>query len=157
MDKQYLQDLIKQGASSHRIADEAGTSQTNVMYWLKKHGLALTYTRNSDYHCRYCGETDPIKFYSYRKKVCGKCDNIRVKAKGRDNRQKVIEYLGGKCVKCGYNTYHCALDVHHLDPITKDPSFTNMRYWSWERTVEEIKNCILVCKNCHAAIHNGEF
>lgn len=155
MDKQQLQKLIEDGLSTYEIASTLSTSQTNVMYWLKKYKLKVKLARGTPPLCQFCGETDPGKFYSYRQRVCAKCDNERVKTKGFAHRQKVIEYLGGKCVKCGYNTFSCALDVHHCNPSTKDPNFPNMRYWSWEKTVEEIKDCILVCKNCHAAIHNG--
>ena len=126
------------------------------MYWLKQHGLKLKRQRHAPYLCRECGETDPDKFYKYRKRLCAACDNVRVKQKAADHRQKVIDYLGGECIACGYNRFNCSLDVHHRDPSTKDPGFSNMRYWSWERTTKELENCVLLCKNCHAAVHAGE-
>jgi predicted HNH restriction endonuclease len=30
-----------------------------------------------------------------------------------------------------------------------------MRGWSWESILIELKKCILLCKNCHAAYHAG--
>lgn len=27
-----------------------------------------------------------------------------------------IEYLGGKCISCGYSKYYGALEFHHRDP-----------------------------------------
>ncbi len=156
MDKNKLQELAAKGFSTRAIADYFGLSQTTAMYWIRKHSIKVKLARTPGYLCRQCGETDPAKFYSYRKKMCARCDNERVKEKAYATRERVIQHLGGACSKCGYDQFHCALDVHHLAPSTKDPTFENMRYWSWKRVVTELETCILVCKNCHAAIHNGD-
>lgn len=156
MDKAQLETYLQQGLSTREIARASGKSQTSVRYWLRKHKLPIDYVRISGYLCRHCGETDPAKFYDYRKRVCGKCDNIRVKKKAMKNRRLSIDYLGGKCAACGYNTYECALDIHHLDLTQKDPNFASSRYWSWECIVLELNGCVLLCKNCHAAVHNGD-
>ena len=37
----------------------------------------------------------------------------------------------------------------------KDHDFPHIRYWSWKRIEKEIKGCVLLCKNCHAALHSG--
>jgi ribosomal protein L37E len=156
MDAELLRQFLADGLSTRQIAAKLDVSQTTVVYWINQHHLRPKEKRTKQLICRACGETDPSKFYNYRKKLCAACDNERVKARGAAQKQRVIELLGGKCCKCGYNKFACSLDVHHLDPSKKDPLFKNMRYWSWERTVEELKNCILVCRNCHAAIHHGD-
>ncbi len=71
------------------------------------------------------------------------------------NREFVLNTLGNKCSSCGFNKYPCALDTHHTDPLKKDKNFRSMRSWSIERVKKEIKTCILLCKNCHVAFHNG--
>jgi hypothetical protein len=60
-----------------------------------------------------------------------------------------------KCSSCGYDKYKEALDIHHLDPKIKDKNFSSMRGWSIDRITNELKNCILLCKNCHTAYHCG--
>lgn len=50
----------------------------------------------------------------------------------------------------------CALDFHHIDMTKKDPHFCNCRGWSKERLLTELLGCVLLCKNCHAAVHKGE-
>lgn len=87
--------------------------------------------------------------------MCGKCANQRVIAKGRLNRRKALDHLGGACRICGYKQYECALDVHHLNPKVKDANFASMRGWSWPRLSKELEGCILLCKNCHSALHGG--
>lgn len=71
-------------------------------------------------------------------------------------RVQVIQHLGGACLRCGFDAFASALDVHHPDPSIKDPGFQAMRYWKWERVAKEIKSCVLLCKNCHAGVHAGD-
>jgi len=71
-------------------------------------------------------------------------------------REKAIEYLGGKCVYCGYDRCSAALDFHHLDEKSKSFGLSQRGLTrSWERTRKELEKCILVCANCHREIHVG--
>ena len=76
-------------------------------------------------------------------------------------REKVLDYLGGKCQNCGGTE---DLEVDHIDPSTKDPSlkrkgehdtrgFRYTRTWSW--IVEELKKCQLLCLKCHQEKTHG--
>lgn len=158
MDEQRIRELAEQGLSQRQVAKLLGTSQGNLRYWSKKYNIKFKVRgpHSAVYCCRVCGNADPKNFYTYRKRLCGNCDNERVKHKALVMRRKVIEYLGGQCRICGYNRFDCALDVHHLDPSLKDPLFKHMRYWAWERVVKELEKCVLLCKNCHVALHTGD-
>lgn len=51
----------------------------------------------------------------------------------------------------------CCLDFHHLEPGLKEFCISyacNVGY-SWKRILEEVKKCVVVCKNCHAKLHEG--
>jgi hypothetical protein len=76
----------------------------------------------------------------------------------RRKKQYAVDYFGGKCSICGYSKCLQSLDFHHLDPNEKGhkPSYIILR-WSWDRVVEELNKCILVCRNCHGEIHFGMF
>lgn len=65
--------------------------------------------------------------------------------------------MGDKCNICGYNKSKNALAFHHVDPSKKDFSISSARAsaLNWQKTVEEVKKCILVCHNCHSEIHEG--
>lgn len=71
--------------------------------------------------------------------------------------QRRAKYMEGKsCPHCG-TTENLAL--HHLDPNLKNPLLENgggtlMWRWSEERRNKELKKCIVVCRSCHAKIHN---
>ncbi len=68
-----------------------------------------------------------------------------------------VEYLGGKCIKCGYSKYPEVLEFHHKDPSTKEFNLgLNGLTRSWERTKKEIEKCDLLCANCHRERHVEE-
>lgn len=163
MERSELERLVEQGLGSRTIAKQLGASPTNVRYWLRKHGLKLRQQPfGSGYvpllrphKCSVCRETNPDKFYGHKRKICGRCQNVYNTQKGQKNRLRAIDALGGSCRLCGFDKYPCSLDFHHLNPKEKDPKFSSMRGWSWERTLAEIEKCILLCKNCHSAVHSG--
>lgn len=163
MEYSALKSLIEQRKTIKQISDILKVSQTNVRYWIKKHGLKTargphgSYTKDYEAECKCykCGETNPEKFYGHKRSICGSCHNKYNAKKGKEQRQFIIEYLGGSCKSCGYNIYPCSLDVHHKIPEEKDVSFGTARYWNKQRLISELNKCILLCKNCHAAHHGG--
>lgn len=81
----------------------------------------------------------------------------RVKEWRHRSKQRMVESMGGKCQCCGYNACKEALAFHHIDPTHKELAFGSLRAnpKTWEKVVEELKKCILVCHNCHSEIHAG--
>ncbi len=68
----------------------------------------------------------------------------------------VVEYLGGKCIKCGYDHCIAALEAHHRDPTTKSFALSlGGLTRSWERIKAEADKCDLLCANCHRELHAG--
>lgn len=122
--------------------------------------------------CSYCKECDKKritersrefklnnpKIVSERRKGY-KRDKVKVsidnKKRQRNIKQKCVDLKGGKCVVCGYNKYLAALDFHHLDPSKKSFSVTGYTT-TWEKIVVELNKCILLCSNCHRAVHSKE-
>ena len=79
---------------------------------------------------------------------------IAVTKRRKKLREMAIEFLGGKCSKCGYNKCVDALETHHVNPEEKEFSLSLRGMTrSWEKIKEELKKCILVCANCHREIH----
>lgn len=62
----------------------------------------------------------------------------------------VTEYLQEHpCVSCG-EADPIVLEFDHRDPGIKDSEVTRLlSYASWERILDEIKKCDVVCSNCH--------
>jgi len=61
-----------------------------------------------------------------------------------------------KCINCGYS-HPAALDFHHVilgpDNIKVHRLLANQAY---ERIMEEIKKCVVLCANCHRIHHHEE-
>jgi len=158
LEKSDLELLVSQNLSTREIGNKLNRGQTSIRYWLKFYNLKTNLACFSviAYNCSFCGDTNPDNFYGKKKTRCGKCHNKDVIERARENKRKARKYLGGSCVYCGFDKYQTALDFHHVDPSLKDPKFSQMSTWGWERIFQEIKKCILLCSNCHKAYHSGE-
>lgn len=83
-----------------------------------------------------------------------------VKQKQREDKRlrkiKAVEYLGGRCNKCGKDWHPSIFEFHHIDPTTKDRDPSKMLSLRWERVTAELDKCILLCANCHRLTHHEE-
>jgi hypothetical protein len=81
----------------------------------------------------------------------------RVKNWRRETKRKILEISGGKCTNCGYNKCPDALEFHHIDPSTKDFTFGSVSAHpkSWDKILQELQKCLLLCSNCHREVHAG--
>jgi 5-methylcytosine-specific restriction endonuclease McrA len=69
-----------------------------------------------------------------------------------ERRARGLAMLGGRCVRCG-TTEDLAFD--HIDPSTKLFDIADrMAQYQWERIVDELKKCQLLCSSCHGKKHN---
>jgi hypothetical protein len=68
---------------------------------------------------------------------------------------KLINYKGGKCIKCGYDKiqYPRAFNFHHRDPEIKEFGISG-NGWSFERLKSESDKCDLLCCRCHMELHD---
>ena len=121
-------------------------------------------TNKTHKKCPSCGivknrETDFYQIKGQSVKVNGLCKPCLLKSNAERRRlvkQKAVDYLGGKCSKCGYNKCVGALDFHHLNPLEKDPSYSLFKTIFNDRLKKELDKCILLCSNCHRELHYEE-
>lgn len=106
--------------------------------------------------CTDCGTTDVRQFYRGHCSTCRACQSKRVRATMQKRLKFARTLLGDKCCICGYTLYSSALSIHHLDPGVKDKQFRCHRSWSERRLRRELAGCILLCMNCHTAVHSRE-
>lgn len=75
----------------------------------------------------------------------------------RRTKLKLIEYKGGKCQQCGYDKkVPGAYDFHHRDPKKKSFRVGGMTL-KWETLKKEVNKCDLLCKICHAEVHDEQY
>lgn len=77
-------------------------------------------------------------------------------------KQRFARYKEGlSCEKCGLSGKDnvWALEFNHRDPMQKSASISFMVSggYSWERIMEEINKCSILCANCHRQEHYSEF
>ena len=111
--------------------------------------------------CVICGKPFELKEYGYTRKYCYECSDTnsvreRVNQYRHATKKALVEYKGGKCIRCGYNKCLNALQFHHLNPKEKDFNLSKSTK-PFEELKKEVDKCILVCANCHAEIHAEEF
>lgn len=116
--------------------------QYNRNYQIKNHERLLRqrrerYRKNRKKEMKYIKEwqkKNPIKYREYvfrsqyRKKL------------------RIINKLGGKCSKCGYDDL-ASLEIHHLDPTVKE------RDNDYKKEGFDLEKVVLLCANCHRKEH----
>lgn len=103
---------------------------------------------------------------------CKQCHRVRTRQWYRDNSEvvharrkrqydaiqaKIQEYkVETGCAFCD-ETYHRCLQFHHTDPSVKEYNLSDVatKGYTWNKAMNEIKKCIVVCGNCHVKVHDG--
>ena len=111
--------------------------------------------KDTNKYCLICGKPfQPKTAAANQRTCCYECvpDGIQL---GRSGLLDLIRKKhGGKCQRCGYNTYLGALDFHHINPDEKDFTIGNRDYKLID-CIHEAEKCVLLCANCHREIHAG--
>lgn len=78
-----------------------------------------------------------------------------VKRWRQNAKRRLIRAFGGKCCVCGYDKCEEVMEFHHLDPSTKETSWSQIRghIKGWSTIVDEMRKCVMVCSNCHKEVH----
>jgi len=76
-------------------------------------------------------------------------------------KQKLVDYKGGCCIICGYDSCLKALDFHHVKKEEKSFSISVMIggrqggfAYNEEEAKKEIDKTVLLCTRCHAEVHD---
>lgn len=153
----------RDGMSVAAIAAAVGTTPKRIRNLLRRHGVQWVAVRGKTVgprSCLFCGETDPSQFADrtsgQNANRCRRCHTRVEKHRNAMARLRIIGYLGGECVACGYDKCMTALHVHHTDPSVKDRDWTSARRRWDEEFQTELDTCVLLCANCHAEQHCGD-
>lgn len=170
MEKEILQNYLKEGYSLNQVSKLTGKSLTSVRYWKDKYSLKSSFVSIKDKGSVEYGETrfcprckkyiKTENFHQRRGKLnsstyCKSCTSDQTLERVRNLKLQMIEYKGGCCTRCGYDKYQGALEFHHLNPGEKDFNPSRLKRYSFDHRVKhELDKCILVCANCHREVHN---
>lgn len=160
MNKEILIKLINQGLSTWKIAEKLSTNQTQVRNWLKQHNLKTNRSLVKKLDEKICPKCKQLKkidnFYQSFKSssYCKDCISKHNTLNRQYVKQQSVDYLGGKCSKCGYDKCIAALEFHHLDPKEKDVDYANYKWNFNDKLKAELDKCVLLCANCHREEHH---
>ena len=76
------------------------------------------------------------------------------KLKTEEFKWKCLNFLGGKkCFRCDEKALPIACyDFHHLKGM-KEFELSKAKNKSWDEVEQELQKCIVICSNCHRAVH----
>lgn len=96
--------------------------------------------------CKYCNAN-----FDGEENSCSACRTMKRRIM---NKKKLVDYKGGKCCRCGYDTNIHALHFHHRNPEDKKIKVADeLHSRSIEKLFEEVDKCDLLCANCHIIEH----
>lgn len=90
---------------------------------------------------------------SWKKQLADKASRIKINSDLNRQFVKRVKSIFG-CSVCGYKKSLMALHFHHTGP--KKNEVSKMFGYSRKSLKEEMRNCILVCSNCHCEIHEND-
>lgn len=109
--------------------------------------------------CSTCKlEKQDNEFYSKGKEartssMCKSCFNAYCITRWKNRKILIVEQFGNCCHDCGQSYHPNVYDFHHLDPATKEMTWTKMRLMSESKMQAELAKCVMLCSNCHRIRH----
>ena len=170
--------LRKKGFSYQEIRKKLGCTLSVISYHCKNAELdnpninkkpteeeikSFNNLYNEGKTCKEIGEIYNFGRHTVSKYIVGKkvrkrkiSDSKSVVNWRKKVKEKLVEYKGGKCTKCGYNKCVEVLQFHHTNPKEKDFTISG-KSWAFEKLKKETDKCILLCANCHIEEHNNSY
>lgn len=109
----------------------------------------VTKSGGNQTRCKVCVAKVDKKWYDKNKEIRFRTNKLWQEKQ----KQKFIAFKATqKCAKCDENDIRC-LDFHHVNKETKVRNVSNMMKFSFEKIMEEVSKCIVLCANCHRKEH----
>jgi hypothetical protein len=115
--------------------------------------LELTKSQGAWCVCRACKR--PYQYSARAGHTFELCATCQTGDRRRNRKERVVRLLGGACQLCGYDRCLWALDLHHVDASSKDFNVSSSNTRRWASIVDEVRKCVLLCRNCHQEVHSG--
>lgn len=113
---------------------------------------SIVKTTNTHKQCSMCNAMKNKSEFYKKGGWCKHCLHEYQMMRWNLKRKQAIEYLGGKCKKCGIGNIHPSLfDFHHLNKKKYD--WNKLRLQSESIMYRELDKCELLCVFCHRLHH----
>lgn len=168
MNETQLQALVNEGKSIQELSVFFNKSKTSIRHWLTKYNLKTTGKAgnkaveiiNNQKNCGRCNRILDICCFGTRtdrkgkpRTYCMSCETDSTLTNEHKLKDTAIAYLGGKCEVCDVIGDRRIYDFHHTRPEHKDFNISSAKSLTFNKIINELDKCVLVCANCHQEIH----
>lgn len=132
--------------------------------------------RPTEKECSKCGKVLPVSEFQTRNgksrgRICNACSRDlsrkvmrRRKLWSNNEIRSLLMGPDARCCICGFHRFMVSLEFHHVNRNLKDSSISRLvgvfsysgRPETWSALVAEVRKCVILCANCHRALHVGE-
>lgn len=131
-------------------------------YWKKYYAENKEYVKEykKEYNARpeVKARKNELNAQSYEK------NKEKVKIRHKNRQEERALFIDNIASKYGCQNPNCKwkhnffgiLDFHHFNPCEKTKELAKMKSYSYNKIIEEINKCVVLCKNCHALAHSGK-
>jgi len=152
-DRAWLEnEYIVRGLSAAEIAETAGCTENNILFWLAKHGIprrSISETRAAKYWAVF-GDANPMSGKTGRlnpRYVDGSSperQRLYAQGAGKEFLRSIYERDGFRCVRCGAEKGSPkSLHAHHIRPWAGN---VGLRF--------DAGNVVTLCRSCHSWVHS---
>ena len=129
----------------------------------EKYKIDYIYREGRSFICAKCKMSFPetafgIKRNTFRgrRSICNGCRaGERVKLRNR-KRDDFISSRGNVCERCKATFPAYVYDIHHMNGRSEDEKGKDMFLLNDPDLQEKLKNCQVLCVNCHRIVHNEQ-
>jgi predicted RNA-binding Zn-ribbon protein involved in translation (DUF1610 family) len=139
------------GETCTNISKLVSIQRKNVYLILERNNIPLREKNHSFINCSICEKE--ITNHKGNRKRCGTC---ATKIRRYRARKFAVDYLGGKCNRCGWIGDISGFDFHHKNSSEKDFTINALTVANkkWEDVKSELDKCELLCALCHRLEHS---
>lgn len=148
VDIEKLKKLVSENLSNKEISIELNIDVSKIKKLLFKHRILRSVIK----HCNCIICDVGLGDNKDNRSTCKRCSQ-RINRYRR--KLKCINYLGGKCVMCGFDKYVSALEFHHRESNEKEYQISKQMCNNFEDVKKELDKCDLLCSNCHSEVHSN--
>lgn len=145
-------ELYNQNLNCTDIAKQLGIHRTTVSKVLKNNSIDVKRKFNNTHtHYNVCK-----KEITNNKGNRSRCQPCNTNIRRYRVKKMAVDYLGGKCKKCGWSGDISGYDFHHIGS-DKDYQLSglNLANRSWIEVKKELDKCDLLCALCHRLEHSN--
>ena len=135
MDYNRLVDLINQGFSQHKIAEEFSCSQSKIGRMLKKYNLQTKRSIKNDKYCLYCKQSMGGRCKKYCSTQCQQKfqleESIKNKTLSSRSAKAYLIKLNSTCSVCNINNWNnkpIILELDHIDGNSTNNDLQNLNF-----------------------------